>query len=388
MSRHPIALNLNSDSAVIRIANLEGPIIGLGGPDRPALKAGPSLSSNPQAFDFLGKTEDEWVFTLANNHAMDYGWDALERTIDFLKEKGAKVLGAGVSQEASRKPLTLHLDDGGVAVISCTHRGNGESAISTPGVAVIGPWVEQEIIEASSSGLKVMVLVHGGTEDHLIPNPGLRSAMITWLRLGANVCVALQSHVPQLIEELESGLLVHGMGNLVADPTFWKGHNAIGVYCHELVLGPSLELTSRKFTKFGIAHSGEVVEVSTVQSSDQLERLQILHKKLECVVGDSEKHWSLWQSYCVNFFSKFARNQLFFATALLAVLPISQILKSRLAAFRRPYLFDLFGWEQNRDLILESLAIKYQIVPDTRSLESEILMKEILELGQVKDKKG
>jgi hypothetical protein len=381
VSKHPVELNLDSDGAVIRIANLEGPIIGLGGLDRPELKAGPNLSSYPRAFDFLDETNDQWIFTLANNHAMDYGWDALKRTISFLSEKGAKVLGAGENQEISRRPLRIQIEGDEVVIISCTHRGIGESGIRTPGVAVAGPWVEQSILNASSLGLKVIVLVHGGTEDHMIPNPGLRRSMISWVRLGANVCVASQSHVPQLIEIAGSGLIVHGMGNLVADPGFWKSHNPVGVFSHELVLGPSLELRGRKFTEFDFATSNKVVEVNTVGLTDQIGGIEILHKRLESLVLDSEKYWSLWQSYCVDFFSRFARRQLYIATALLVVLPISQLFKSKLQSFRSPYLFDLFGWEQNRDLILESLAIKYRVVPDSRSPESEILLREILKVG-------
>lgn len=315
---------------------------------------------------------------------MDYGWESLQRTIEFLLNKGAKVLGAGENQELSRRPLHLRLGDEDLVIISCTHRGNGESSGTQPGVAVAGPWVEQAIMEGCSSGQKIMVLIHGGTEDHLIPNPGLRSLMITWAKLGVDVCVASQSHVPQILENTEFGLLIHGLGNLVADPIFWSGHNPLGIYSREVVLDESLALIDSKFTEFGFDQSQVQVHVKEAGSSALLERMQALHKELESVVLDSDNYLSLWQSYSVDFLNRFGRRQMYISVALFMLLPITQLFRRGLERSRRPYLFDLFGWDQNRDLLLESLALEYHIVVDRRSQQGEKLLKRILQLGKEK----
>lgn len=384
VSKNPTILNFDNTGGAIRIANLEGPILGLGGPDEPQLKAGPSLSSDPAAFDFLDETSDQWVFTLANNHAMDYGWDALQRTIEFLTNKGAKVLGAGESQEISRRPLHLKLGEEDLVIISCTHRGNGESSGAQPGVAVAGPWVEQAIMTGSSSGQKIMVVIHGGTEDHVVPNPGLRSPMMTWTKLGADVCVASQSHVPQILESTQFGLLIHGLGNLVADPVFWSRHNPVGLYSREVVLGESLALIGSKFTEFDLDPSDGKVHVREAGSSGLLERMQTLLKELESVVLDSDRYWSLWQSYSLDFFKRFARRQMYISLALFMLLPITRLFNRNFKRLQRPYLFDLIGWDQNRDLLLESLALKYRIVVDRRSPQGEQLLRRILQLGHEK----
>lgn len=45
--------------------------------------------------------------TLANNHAMDYGWEGLSETMDTLRENGIKYVGAGKNLDEAWSPLVI-----------------------------------------------------------------------------------------------------------------------------------------------------------------------------------------------------------------------------------------------------------------------------------------
>jgi poly-gamma-glutamate synthesis protein (capsule biosynthesis protein) len=52
--------------------------------------------------------------TLANNHALDFGADALQDTLDHLRAVGIAAVGAGCDEAAGRAPVVL--DAAGVRV--------------------------------------------------------------------------------------------------------------------------------------------------------------------------------------------------------------------------------------------------------------------------------
>jgi poly-gamma-glutamate synthesis protein (capsule biosynthesis protein) len=57
-------------------------------------KVGPNLKANPGCIDGI-KNGNINVFTLANNHIMDYGAEGLMETIKLCDEKGILTVGAG-----------------------------------------------------------------------------------------------------------------------------------------------------------------------------------------------------------------------------------------------------------------------------------------------------
>jgi poly-gamma-glutamate synthesis protein (capsule biosynthesis protein) len=78
--------------------------------------------------------------TLANNHIMDYGEEALFQTMELLRENGIGFAGAGRSLEEAREPLILERDGIRVAMLGYTSVFPviGYAATNTqPGVATV-----------------------------------------------------------------------------------------------------------------------------------------------------------------------------------------------------------------------------------------------------------
>jgi hypothetical protein len=77
------------------------------------------------------------VVSLASNHAMDWGADALLDTIDVFRDRGIRTVGAGRNIDDARKPAILEANGVRIAFLaycSILHEGY-EATTSTPGVA-------------------------------------------------------------------------------------------------------------------------------------------------------------------------------------------------------------------------------------------------------------
>src|SRR5919197_458883 len=73
----------------------------------------------PAATDVLRRLGVDCV-TLANNHALDYGEDALRDTIAHLHAAGIACVGAGADVTAARASVLFEADGFRLAVIGCS----------------------------------------------------------------------------------------------------------------------------------------------------------------------------------------------------------------------------------------------------------------------------
>jgi hypothetical protein len=85
----------------------------------------------PRAVELLVLLGADCV-TLANNHALDYGFDALADTLDLLAGAGIAAVGAGPDLERARRPVTIPGSEGShlgqrVRPVFGDHRLVGES---------------------------------------------------------------------------------------------------------------------------------------------------------------------------------------------------------------------------------------------------------------------
>ena len=69
------------------------------------------------------------VVSLASNHAMDWGPDALIDTIDMFREMGKTVIGAGRDEEEARKPALIQRNGVKIAILAyCSVLRDGQAA--------------------------------------------------------------------------------------------------------------------------------------------------------------------------------------------------------------------------------------------------------------------
>src|SRR3972149_6316850 len=116
-----------------RLLNLECVISSQGEEWNPTTKAF-HFRARPRALEFLQAAKIDGV-TLANNHVLDFGTDALLDCLTLLDRAGIMQTGAGASLQDALIPALLGLPQGRVAVVALTdNEPEWEATGTKPGV--------------------------------------------------------------------------------------------------------------------------------------------------------------------------------------------------------------------------------------------------------------
>src|SRR5712691_3217639 len=150
--------------------------------------------------------------TLANNHALDYGPEALLDTLNHLRAAGIACVGAGADREQARAPATLQVDGFLLAVFGCAdHPPEYAAGPTTPGIAYGLDWVAEAIgaVEADA----VLVTPHWGPNMASTPRPRVRRAGAGLRGAGATLVAGHSAHV---FHGVEPGIL-YDLGDFLDD---------------------------------------------------------------------------------------------------------------------------------------------------------------------------
>jgi len=190
----------------LRIFNLEG---SFSIQQNPLFKAGPHLLLEDKIF--IPLTECFNVAVIANNHAMDYGTEGLQTTLDLCHRNGIKTVGAGINIGEAFRPLDIN----NCRIIAVAENEFGSANENTPGIATTDN--EREIFykirEGRQNGQFVVVVAHGGTEIIPIPPPYLRERYRLWVEYGANLVISNHPHVVQGHEIYQGACIFYSLGN-------------------------------------------------------------------------------------------------------------------------------------------------------------------------------
>jgi poly-gamma-glutamate synthesis protein (capsule biosynthesis protein) len=150
--------------------------------------------------------------TLANNHALDYGPDALLDTLAHLDAAGIAHVGAGADLDAARAPAMLR----GLRIVAATgHPKAFAAAPERPGVAFadlrgggVPPW----LLDAVRHG-PVLVTPHWGPNMRAEPLPAVRAAAAALVDAGATLVAGHSAHVFQGV----AGRILYDLGDFIDD---------------------------------------------------------------------------------------------------------------------------------------------------------------------------
>lgn len=172
-------------------------------PGKPFFFRGP-----PAAVDALTHLGVDCV-TLANNHALDYGPDALLDTIGHLERVGIRWVGAGPDVGTARRPAILESGDTTIGLVALTdHPSDFAAGDGEPGVAFAdlrregAQWALDAIRDLAADPNVDIVLATPHWGPNMVPAPveHVRRAARTFLEAGASLVAGHSAHV------------VHGVG--------------------------------------------------------------------------------------------------------------------------------------------------------------------------------
>src|ERR671935_743867 len=138
--------------------------------------------------------------TLANNHALDYGAEALLDTLSHLDAAGIAYVGAGADLAAARRPVTLEADGFRLAVLGCSdHPREWAAAADAPGIAYGLEWVTDALPSVEADA--VLVTPHWGPNMTPEPLPRIRAAAARLRAAGAMLVAGHSAHVFHGVED-------------------------------------------------------------------------------------------------------------------------------------------------------------------------------------------
>jgi poly-gamma-glutamate capsule biosynthesis protein CapA/YwtB (metallophosphatase superfamily) len=141
--------------------------------------------------------------TLANNHALDYGAQALLDTFEHLSAVGIAWAGAGPDAGIAQRPAVLRLETSRLAVVGfADHPRSFAAGPAEPGIAFadlradgIGGWLTEAVAAARGGADVVLVAPHWGPNMTTGPAGYIRRAARALLAAGATMVAGHSAHV-------------------------------------------------------------------------------------------------------------------------------------------------------------------------------------------------
>ena len=204
------------DEADIFMANEEFPFSTRGTPAEDkqfTFRAAPSLI-------FVFKELGIDIVTLANNHAMDYGTDALLDTCDTLDKAGIARVGAGKNLDEAKAPVILEAQGKKIGFLGASRVipvGSWNATSTKPGMlTTYDPKIlVDEIKKLRDQCDYLVVYVHWGIERNETPEDYQRALGKQYIDAGADVVIGSHPHVLQGVEYYKGKPIVYSLGNFI-----------------------------------------------------------------------------------------------------------------------------------------------------------------------------
>lgn len=163
------------------------------------------------------------VVSMANNHMLDWGYDALCDSITRLNDGGIATVGAGCDVESADAAHVVTFADGStVGFLGFTEFYKGAAANDTRGglAEYTLANMKAQTQKLSEEVDVVMVATHWGVEYKTRSNEAQQELGKALVDAGADVIVGHHPHVAQEIERYNDGWIIYSLGNFIFDQYF------------------------------------------------------------------------------------------------------------------------------------------------------------------------
>jgi len=192
-----------------------------------------TLRVGPVAADAL-KAAGIRVVSLANNHILDFGPQALQDTLTVLNENGILYAGAGMDLDDARAPALLKIGNRTIAFLSysLTFPLEFYASAGRPGTAPgYKEYVKKDIQKVRPLADLVVVSFHWGAElmaSAKTYQQDLGRRSIDW---GADLVLGHHPHILQELEVYRGRLIAYSLGNFVFGSESDRTNGSIILLC-------------------------------------------------------------------------------------------------------------------------------------------------------------
>ena len=182
--------------------------------------------SIPNTIDILKHVNINAV-ALANNHALDYGPDALIDTVLYCNK--ADITCVGYFENAQEKQLPPIINYKGIKIglasyldkiiVPYWHRKLWQGHANSAGVEFINDNILEDIKYLRDNSDIVIVALHWGIEREKTTTTQQTKLAHLLIENGADIIMGHHPHVVQAVEKYNNGLIFYSLGNFVFPPT-------------------------------------------------------------------------------------------------------------------------------------------------------------------------
>lgn len=160
------------------------------------------------------------LVTLANNHALDYGTQALTDTFDTLDAAGIAYIGAGADKERAEEPWIFQAGQKKFGFLGASRVIPEVSwNIENQQPGMLCTYDSKSLCEAIRTTKQqcdfVTVYVHWGIERENMPQEYQRQLAKEYIDAGADLVIGAHPHVLQGIEYYNGKPIVYSLGNYI-----------------------------------------------------------------------------------------------------------------------------------------------------------------------------
>lgn len=183
------------------------------------------LRARPEQTNILTKYKID-IVTTANNHACDYGTEAMLEQITYLDTAGILHTGTGKNFEEAIKPVYKKVGNITLAIFSVdTRRRRGAASFDRPGTAYFQfnnfktwkTFLENKIRQAHEKADVVILCPHWGKNLTVRPSELQRKFGRIFIDMGADVVLGCHAHYYQGVENYKNRPIIYDMGDFLFD---------------------------------------------------------------------------------------------------------------------------------------------------------------------------
>ena len=159
------------------------------------------------------------VYSIANNHIMDWGIEGLLKTKKILQSFGAQVFGAGMNQEEASKPVIIDHEGIKIGFLAYCKKGLFSATKSSLGAALLDKNIVCKAVRSLKASVDhVIVNLHWGTEFSDYPYPPDIEIAHNIIDVGASAVIGHHPHVVQGLEVYKDCPIFYSLGSFIYDP--------------------------------------------------------------------------------------------------------------------------------------------------------------------------
>jgi poly-gamma-glutamate capsule biosynthesis protein CapA/YwtB (metallophosphatase superfamily) len=190
----------------------------------------------PDDFVYAIKNAGFDLLITANNHALDQGWEGVERTIEVINQNKIHRTGTFVSEEDRDSIRIFMINSIKIAILAYSEHTNGVSIPKGKDFVInliSEGLIKKDILKARSKNVDVVLVhLHFGTEYSREPSDYQKEVVRNIIEAGADIIIGGHLHVIEPTKyfktnhtKIDSGFVAYSMGNFISNQR-WRYSDA------------------------------------------------------------------------------------------------------------------------------------------------------------------